>query len=95
MMPQLLPPDARAKNRRRWSFRFSSLTTITVIAVGVWNMLPSAMLPTIPEWGKWAILGVAVGLAIAANASHLFDQPSLNQPAPPPGNDFHQKEDSP
>lgn len=90
MIPQLLPPDARAINRRRWSFRFGSLTTITLICVGAWNATPEAWHPHLPEWGRYAVMGVAIGLALAANASHLFAQPSLTQPTPPQSNDFHQ-----
>jgi len=77
MIPQLLPPDDRARNRRRWSYRFSSLTTITVIAVGAWNMTPADWHPVLPEWGKYVVMGIALALALGANASHLFAQPSL------------------
>lgn len=83
-MLTLLPADKRATNRKRWSFRFGSLTTLTVVAVGAWNMTPEAWHPTLPEWGKYAVMGVAVALAILANASHLFEQPSLrNKPTVP------------
>jgi hypothetical protein len=90
MIPQLLPPDDRARNRRRWSFRFSGLTTITLVCVGVWNATPADWHPALPECGKYAVMGVAIGLALAANASHLFDQPSLDEPKSPAGNDYHQ-----
>jgi len=78
VIPQLLPPDRRALNRRRWSFRFSGLTTVTVVAVGAWNMTPDAWHPALPEWGKYLVMGVAIGLALLANASHQFAQPSLD-----------------
>lgn len=90
MIPQILPPDDRARNRRRWSFRFSGLTTITMIAVGAWNATPADWHPALPEWGKYLVIGIALALALAANASHLFDQPSLDAPKPPAGNDSHQ-----
>jgi hypothetical protein len=35
-------------------------------------------------------MGIALALALLANASHLFDQPSLDRPKPPASNDFHQ-----
>lgn len=85
MIPQLLPQDARIRNRRRWSFRFSGLTTITIIAVGAWNATPADWHPALPEWGKYLVMGIALALALAANASHLFDQPSLDQQGQPIG----------
>lgn len=90
MIPHLLPQLDRIRNRRRWSFRFSGLTTITVIAVGAWNATPDAWHPNLPEWGKYLVMGIALALALAANASHLFDQPSLDAPKTPVDNDFHQ-----
>jgi hypothetical protein len=90
MIPQLLPPDIRARNRRRWSFRFGGLGIITTTVVGVWNLTPADWHPALPEWGKYAVMGVAAAFALLAQASHLFDQPSLDAPKPPGGNDFHQ-----
>lgn len=81
MIPQLLPADRRALNRRRWSFRFSALTTITTLAVGAWNVTPDAWHPTLPEWGRYVVMGIAVGLALLANASHLFKQESAEPQA--------------
>lgn len=80
MIPQikLLPPDERVRNRRRWSFRFSGLTTITMIAVGAWNATPEAWHPALPEWAKYLVMGVALALALLANASHLVAQPTLH-----------------
>lgn len=78
MMPTLLPPDQRVLNRRRWSFRFSSLTSLTAIVAGVWEATPRAWHPELPEWSKYLIIGIAVGLALLANASHLVAQPSLH-----------------
>jgi hypothetical protein len=90
MIPHLLPPDRRALNRRRWSFRFGALGIITTTVVGVWNMTPADWHPALPTWGKYAVMGIAAAFALLAQASHLFDQPSLDQPKPPAGNDFHQ-----
>lgn len=90
MIPHLLPPNARATNRRRWSFRFGGLGIITTTIVGVWNMTPADWHPALPEWSKYAVMGIAAAFALLAQASHLFQQPSLTQPTPPPDNDFHQ-----
>lgn len=90
MIPCLLPADARARNRRRWSFRFGGLGIITSTVVGVWNMTPEAWHPTLPTWGKYAVMGLAAAFALLSQASHLFEQPSLTPPPVPPGNDFHQ-----
>lgn len=82
MKLQLLPPAARAIRRRRWSFRFSSLTSVAVIAGGAWQTLPDAWHPLVPVWAKWVAVGVSVLLALAANGSHFFVQTSAMQPAP-------------
>jgi hypothetical protein len=80
MMPviKLLPPAERARNRRRWSFRFSSLTTLTALVAGVWMATPAEWHPNLPEWSKYLIMGLAVGLALLANASHMIEQPTLH-----------------
>lgn len=89
MIPQLLPRDDRARNRRRWSFRFGALGLVTSAVVGAWNMTPEAWHPALPEWGKYVVMGIAAAFAVLSQASHLFDQPSLDQPKPPTSNDFH------
>lgn len=80
MIPQikLLPPEQRALNRRRWSFRFSSLTGLTAVAAGVWAVTPDAWHPTLPEWSKYLIMSLAIGLAVLASASHMIQQPTLH-----------------
>lgn len=78
MMPRLLPPAARAANRRRWSFRLSSLTSITAVCAAAWEATPTAWHPELPEWGKYVVMGIAIALALGANASHMFAQPSLH-----------------
>jgi hypothetical protein len=90
MILHLLPQPERIRNRRRWSFRFGGLGIITTAAVGVWNLTPADWHPTLPEWGKYTVMGIAISFAILAQASHMFDQPSLDEPKPPAGNDFHQ-----
>lgn len=75
---KLLPPEQRALNRRRWSFRFSSLTTLTALVAGVWMATPNEWHPVLPEWGKYLIMGVAIGLALLANVSHMIEQPTLH-----------------
>lgn len=76
MIPQLLPPDRRALNRRRWSFRLSGLTTLTVAAVEAWKLTPDEWHPMLPAWGKYAVMGVVMALALLAPAAHLFKQES-------------------
>lgn len=82
MLPKLLPADARARNRRRWSFRFSGLTSITTIAVGVWKFTPDEWHPALPPWSQYVVMFVAIAFALLASASHQVAQPSLQRSPP-------------
>lgn len=82
MIPQLLPPASRARNRRRWSFRFGGLGIITSTVVLVWNTTPTDWHPALPEWSKYVVMGIAAAFALLSQASHLFDQQSLDTPPP-------------
>jgi hypothetical protein len=84
MIPRLLPKPERARNRRRWSFRFGGLGIVTTIVVGAWNLAPDAWHPHLPEWSRYLVMGVVIAFALLSQASHLFEQPSLDKPAPPP-----------
>jgi hypothetical protein len=90
MIPQLIPPAERKIVRRRWSFRFGGLGLVTSALVGVWKFTPDAWHPILPEWSKYLVMGIAGAFALLSQASHQFEQPSLSQPQPPAGNDFHQ-----
>lgn len=81
-MIQLLPPDQRAINHRRWSCRFSKLTAITLALVWLWNLTPPDWHPTLPEWGRYVVIGILSTFAVLAALSHDVAQPSLHDGPP-------------